>query len=348
MEKCAEGIGMAGRAKTIGRYSIYILFFLCCAALYVLYIRREISGFQDSMPTLVHSRGILASCDLHSANPSSSTSDLGIDISLIKEGSTVYICSSAIRTLISVLDSIPHRFTLVSGDSDETIPDTVFSTNDDFIKFIESNKIIHWFTQNCAAQHPKLTAIPIGLDYHTLSAGAMEWGPQQSGLEQEHELLEIRDAAPPFSQRKMICYSNFHFNKQSNRRYTYDREDAISDIPQDLIFYEPTQLPRLDSWKHQTEYAFVVSPHGNGLDCHRTWEALCLGCIVIVKTSPIDILYDDLPVLIVQNWVDITTDLLDNTIQQFKTKQFDYNRLTLAHWMKLIRSKSSSLELDDK
>ena len=99
------------------------------------------------------------------------------------------------------------------------------------------------------------------------------------------------------------------------------------------------------AWK---SYTVAMFSNGNGLDCHRTWEALCLGCIVIVKTSPIDILYDDLPVLIVQNWVDITTDLLDKTIQQFKTKQFHYNSLTLAYWMKLIRSKSSSLELDDK
>jgi hypothetical protein len=58
------------------------------------------------------------------------------------------------------------------------------------------------------------------------------------------------------------------------------------------------------SFTNQIKYAFVISPHGNGLDCHRTWEALCLGCIVIVKKSPIDTLYTDLPVLIIDNWSD--------------------------------------------
>ena len=30
------------------------------------------------------------------------------------------------------------------------------------------------------------------------------------------------------------------------------------------------------------KYTFILSPAGIGLDCHRTWEALCLGCIPIV------------------------------------------------------------------
>ena len=30
----------------------------------------------------------------------------------------------------------------------------------------------------------------------------------------------------------------------------------------------------------------VISPMGNGLDCHRTWEALYLGVIPLVRGSP--------------------------------------------------------------
>ncbi len=60
----------------------------------------------------------------------------------------------------------------------------------------------------------------------------------------------------------------------------------------------------------QSEYAFVISPHGNGVDCHRTWEALALGCVPIVRTSPLDALYEGLPVLIVSNWCEVTADFL--------------------------------------
>jgi hypothetical protein len=346
MEKCAYTVGMRSTAKTIGKYSIYILFLLCCLALYAVYSSREVAGFQGQMPTLVHSRGILASCDIHPTDPSSSTSDLRIDVSGIKEGSTVYICSAAIKGLVAILDTIPHRFVLVTGDSDESIPDTVFSTHEEFLRCIESDKILHWFTQNCTGSHPKLTAIPIGLDYHTLAAGAMGWGPQQPPTEQERELLQVRSAAPLLSERKLLCYATFHFNKQVGRRYTYDREDAIQGIPKDLVVYEPKEIPRLDTWKHQAEHAFVVSPHGNGLDCHRTWEALSLGCIPIVKKSPVDAIYEGLPVLIVGEWTDVTQELLSETLEKFKGQAPDYKQLTLDYWMDKIRSKSSLTDID--
>jgi hypothetical protein len=46
----------------------------------------------------------------------------------------------------------------------------------------------------------------------------------------------------------------------------------------------------------------VLSARGNGLDCHRTWELLLLGSIVITRTSPLDPLFEDLPVAIVKDW----------------------------------------------
>ena len=133
-----------------------------------------------------------------------------------------------------------------------------------------------------------------------------------------------------------MCYSNFHFSMRD------DREDAMKNVPKELVFYEPNRVSRLDTWKNQVKYAFVLSPHGNGLDCHRTWEALCLGCIPIVKTSPIDAVFDELPVLIVKQWSDITKELLDNYIKNFDKSKFNYDRITLAYWIALIRSKKTT------
>jgi hypothetical protein len=102
------------------------------------------------------------------------------------------------------------------------------------------------------------------------------------------------------------------------------------------------QVKRYISWKKQTTYAFVLSPHGNGLDCHRTWEALCLGCIPIVKTSPLDSMYDGLPVLIVDDWKDITIKLLQNTVDNYKDRPFIYEKLLLSYWMNKIHSSRTS------
>lgn len=46
---------------------------------------------------------------------------------------------------------------------------------------------------------------------------------------------------------------------------------------------------------------FVVSPPGNGIDCHRTWEALALGAIPIVQNSSLWGLYEDERILVVRD-----------------------------------------------
>ena len=46
---------------------------------------------------------------------------------------------------------------------------------------------------------------------------------------------------------------------------------------------------------------FVPSPAGNGLDCHRTWEALYLGAVPVVLKSE----YtgdESWPVLVIDSW----------------------------------------------
>jgi hypothetical protein len=124
------------------------------------------------------------------------------------------------------------------------------------------------------------------------------------------------------------CYSNFHFAASSGR-YGFDRKDAIKQIPKNLVYYEPTKLSRLNSWNKMVEYKYVISPFGNGLDCHRTWEALLLGCIPIVKKSELDTMYEGLPVLIVNEWSDVTQELLNTFVPTYK----NIHKLHMPYWI---------------
>lgn len=300
---------------------------------------KQQGGSDETNRKYVSSRGIMKSCKVFSSNPQSSIKSLdGIDFTKLTDGCTLYVTGSAIPEFEKILNTLKCKVILVSGDCDETIPDAVFKSNEQFIKFIESDKIIHWYSQNCIGKHPKLTSIPIGLDYHTRIVESRYLGEQMSAEKQENELLEIINDLKPFYERILKCYSNFHFSMQENRKYTGDRRDALKKIPDHLIFKEPSQITRRETFINQSKYAFVGSPHGNGLDCHRTWEALVLGCIPIVKTSGLDPLYDELPVLIVKDWGDITQKLLEKTVNDFKGRKFNYNRLTFKYWMDIINS----------
>lgn len=285
----------------------------------------------------VCSRGIMKSCDVYSSKPRSSIKEfIHYDLSKMVDGCTIHVCSSAIPHFKSFVDQIPCSFILVSNDCDQTTPTDIFPTGSAFQEFIDNPKIIHWYAQNCVPSiHPKLTQIPIGLDYHTMSERDHQWGDQITPNEQETQLIHIRSISKPTKNRICKAYANFQFQICSRND---DRRDAINKIPSDLVYYEPCKIKRYDTWTRQAEYAYVVSPNGYGYDCHRTWEALCLGCIPIVKTSIMDPLFTDLPVLIVKDWDDITEELLQNTINVFENKQMKMEKLSLKYWIDKIRS----------
>jgi len=298
-------------------------------------------GFQEitdeTACEYVSSRGILKSCDIHSSEPKSSTRVLkGYDFSKIVDGSIVYITASAIPAFVEIMKTIPHRIVLVTGDCDQSVYQDVFPSSHEFLEFIEQDKILHWFAQNSTVNHSKISPIPIGLDYHTLSEKSNSWGSQAKPMDQENLLRGIQDGSPLFYRRKISCYANFQFN--INGRFANERRVARKEIPENVVEYEEQKRPREETWGIQSEYAFVISPSGNGLDCHRTWEALCLGCIPIVKSSPIDHLFEGLPVLIVNSWSDITRTKLEEVIDEFKNKTFNYDKLKLSYWTKQIRS----------
>ena len=80
---------------------------------------------------------------------------------------------------------------------------------------------------------------------------------------------------------------------------------------------------------------FVLSPRGNGLDCFRTWEALALGTIPIVKKSgPFDAIYEGLPVLLVSRWEEVTLELLEKTLQEWRHRRFpNLKSISVAGWL---------------
>ena len=82
-------------------------------------------------------------------------------------------------------------------------------------------------------------------------------------------------------------------------------------------------------------HRFVLSPRGNGLDAHRTWEALLVGSIPIVRTSALNPLYEGLPVLIVDQWADVTPTLLRDFYGNVSLRRplYRYEKLFADYWI---------------
>ena len=294
----------------------------------------------------INKRGLLKTCDIHSNYPVSDISELiGYDISKMYDGCSIYICTNAIPKFIEKISMLSksYKYVLVSGDSIMSCPDDIFTSNADFIKFIESDNLIHWYAQNCTIKHPKITGIPLGIAYHHMMD---EEDPKNAHLFNapilhEKMVTDIRDKSKPFWERDIKCYISFLYNIKRSK-YGYDRIGAYYMIPKNLTYVESKENKenKKASFTNASKCAFIISPLGFGLDAHRTWEGLMLGCIPIVRTSPLDHLYDDLPILIVKEWSDINYYLLETVINDFKEKhekgKFNYDKLLLKYWVDKI------------
>lgn len=247
-----------------------------------------------------------------------------------------------------ILPDLKYPIVLLITDGDETFP-TECGKDLDIESLLNNNLIIHVFAQNNAYKGPskKVSHIPIGVDFHTIgyNHGSGAWGEVGSPKQQAAQLNGILRTLKPTCLRKKRAFVDFHWSDTMHgdfRRYLQFGEDRCSIfqrlLPTGLIDHD-ARMRRSKLWECKGEYAFSISPHGNGLDCHRTWEDLILGCIVIVKTSPLDPLYDGLPVVIIKDWAEITSNNLDKWLAQYKdafTNPSYREKLTYTYWFSKV------------
>lgn len=135
------------------------------------------------------------------------------------------------------------------------------------------------------------TPIPIGLE---------NWSLLRNGVPRDFLEL-INQGLLPTSKRPIRILSSFSIETNSTER---SRAIEFSRSNGDVF-----QMPAFPSPKKYREMlsnsAFVLSPPGNGADCHRTWEAIYLGAIPIVLKKYWPFSHLGLPVLAVEDWSEI-------------------------------------------
>ena len=177
---------------------------------------------------------------------------------------------------------------------------------------LNDTAITHWFAVQVDAVHPKLTAVPLGVDRRDVTT---------------------LDAAPrvPWAQREIRLHAHFTAHTPERRAL------------RDQLAAEPWGHPPMAKVPPPAYFAelgrsqFVVSPPGLGWDCYRTYEALAMGAIPIVRRQdPISAVVDGLPVVVVEDWADLTPDRLESEAARRVTAP-EWSRLTLAYWTQQVQ-----------
>lgn len=186
-----------------------------------------------------------------------------------------------------------------------------FELNKTHLDFAESTLIIHNYDnipsenemKRIAARFKRVysvnwlgdkdiaTPIPIGLE---------NWQLLRNGVPRDFQ-KNISQGLLPSSDRSIQILSSFSL--QTNlveRKKAIDFSISNKDVYHMTSFTSPHDYRELVS-----QSQFVLSPPGNGADCHRTWEAIYLGATPIVHKDFWPFSHLELPVVVVDDWFDI-------------------------------------------
>ena len=207
---------------------------------------------------------------------------------------------------------IKNKYILVTHNSDLNI-------TEGFHDYLESKTLFIWFAQNVGYNHPKLIPIPIGLENELWS---------NNYVKIINNCIDNKN----YKEKKYLLYMNF--NIKTNYKIRWPVYNLFKD--EDFCF-SPQRINNEEYLHDICSAQFLISPHGNGLDCHRTWEALYLGVIPVVKKSTLDPLYKDLPVLIVDEWEEVTREFLEKKYIEMADKAYKLEKLFCNYWIDVFR-----------
>jgi len=246
-----------------------------------------------------------------------------------------------------VLPRLTKRIVLVTGDSDRTSLTETLGDDCSPAAFLDDDRIVAVFAQNLETVDHRTFPIPIGVDLHTIHHYAEgRWGMPggQTPASQEADLVRIRNDAPDFTRRDLAIHAMFSLG--TNRGARILCLAALNQVP--IARIEETGIARETVWTRMAACQFVASPHGGGYDSHRTWEALALGCVPIVKRVPaMSPMFDRLPVWEVDNFDEVTEDTARKKAREVGDRlaaaDYDLEKLEISWWRKHLDDEAGRL-----
>jgi hypothetical protein len=168
-----------------------------------------------------------------------------------------------------------------------------------------------WFAVNAMLEHPKLFARPFGLGV----------------LATPEDTATLRSVQERLLPKRQLFHCQFEVARNPHER---------------AYCLEQTGVP-LGPWVPWPQYLeevassyFCISPFGIGIDCVRTWEALLVRTIPVVRRSPVTDQHPDYPMIVLDDWsqfrsIDFSPELYEQT-----WNDWDPDELLLERYLQRI------------
>lgn len=196
-----------------------------------------------------------------------------------------------------------------------------YAVDDEKIKYFKNLK--YWFGQNIISTDPRAIPIPIGLENDYIYYG------------KPNKKIYLFEKSKVNFKPSKLCYLNCNI-----QTYPIDRLSAYNYFQNQTwcTTKSHNSISYAEFCNDILDHKFIISPRGNGLDCHRTWEALYLKKFIIMKNYPgLVNLYSDLPVIFVNSWNEVSENMLNEKFEFMKNQIFNYEKLKISYWIDLIK-----------
>ncbi|MEX0849086.1 MAG: hypothetical protein WD055_02560 [Candidatus Dependentiae bacterium] len=252
-----------------------------------------------------------------------------LEASTVEYADIVFVKSDLLDVFFSTIHvKINNPYILISHNSDAAVPAG-------FIDFLGDEKVLHWFGQNPTIQdHSKFSAIPIGL--------ANRYVHNAGNVSDFTTLFQLKSRN---NQKTVLLGINF--NPHTNLKA---RKDVFDYFDNKLFSSRLFASDHLEYLKKMLQAKFILSPPGNGFDCHRTWEALIVGVVPVVLSSPMDELFKNMPVLIVDDWRVVDEDFLNESYEHIQKNMhaLSTEKMTYDYWQQLLSDMQRQMRSQSK
>ena len=230
----------------------------------------------------------------------------------LSDGDVIFCNTEHLKLLFKLLKDVTKykNLILITSQSDIEIDSSLLNKLPECFS--------KWFCINSKINEGKIITIPLGVanDY-------------------DKNLLENEISYDPknfFKSKKYLLYVNFNVN--TNRRV---RKPIYELFKNDNNYLVTEYNSDKNSYKNNLINSnFVLCPEGNGLETHRFWETLYSGSIPIVKKSSGYEGFKDLPILFVNNFEDLNSEVLKDSLNSFREIGANLDSLDFDYWNKLI------------
>lgn len=206
---------------------------------------------------------------------------------------------------ISILSENPpkHKFILIIHNSNRPF------TIEHFTRLYNFTSCI--YTVNNLVGHPIVNCIPVGFS--------------DDKYFNHNNILMLADKK---INKDILLYSNFSVDVNKIKRL-----DCLNVFINKSWVFREQKISTESFYRKLMRSKYVLCPEGNGIDNHKIYESIHFNSIPIVKKTYLDYFYIHFPVLIIENWSDVTKEFLENNYERYLNGLIQW-KTTNSEWTK--------------